>query len=43
VGDPTYADAIADRIVHNAHAINFTGYSLQRSRASTPSDRPSIE
>jgi DNA replication protein DnaC len=31
--DPTYADAILDRIVHNAHRINLTGHSLRRSRA----------
>ena len=33
IGDPTYADAILDRIVHNAHRINLTGDSLRRSRA----------
>jgi DNA replication protein DnaC len=32
-GDPTYADAILDRIVHNAHRIDLTGHSLRRSRA----------
>jgi cyclic-di-GMP phosphodiesterase TipF (flagellum assembly factor) len=31
-----YADAILDRIVHNAHRINLTGRSLRRSRASKP-------
>jgi DNA replication protein DnaC len=41
IGDPTYTDAIPDRIVHNAHRINLTGHSLRRSRASKPSiDRP---
>jgi len=34
IGDPTYADAILDRIVHNAHRVNLTGDSLRRSRAS---------
>src|SRR5262250_2364123 len=34
IGDPTYADAMLDRIVHNAHRINLTGHSLRRSRAS---------
>jgi DNA replication protein DnaC len=29
----TYADAILDRIVHNAHRINLTGDSLRRTRA----------
>jgi DNA replication protein DnaC len=33
IGDPAYADAILDRIVHNAHRINLTGHSLRRSRA----------
>jgi DNA replication protein DnaC len=36
-GDPTYADAILDRIVHNAHRINLTGHSLRRLRVSKPS------
>ena len=31
VGDPTYADAILDRLVHNAHRIEFTGESLRSS------------
>jgi DNA replication protein DnaC len=33
IADPTYADAILDRLVHNAHRINLTGHSLRRSRA----------
>jgi hypothetical protein len=33
IGDPTYADAILDRIVHNGHRINLTGHNLRRSRA----------
>jgi len=37
IGDPTYADAILDRIVHNAHRINLTGHSLRRSRGNKPS------
>jgi DNA replication protein DnaC len=37
IGDPTYADAILDRIVHNAHRINLTGHSLRRPRTSKPS------
>lgn len=37
IGDPTYADAILDRIVHNAHRINLTGHSLRRMRAGKPS------
>jgi DNA replication protein DnaC len=34
IGDPTYADAILDRIVHNAHRINLSGHSLRRSHTS---------
>lgn len=32
IGDPTYADAIMDRLVHNAHRIELTGESLRRTR-----------
>jgi DNA replication protein DnaC len=32
IGNPTYADAILDRLVHNAHRINLSGHSLRRSR-----------
>ena len=30
IGDPTYADAVLDRIVHNAHKIALSGDSLRR-------------
>src|SRR5437016_8755835 len=32
-GDPTYADAILDRLVHNAHRIDLAGESLRRRRS----------
>ena len=32
IGDPTYADAILDRLVHNAHRLNLSGDSLRRTR-----------
>ena len=32
IGDPTYADAILDRLVHNAHRIELSGESLRRIR-----------
>jgi DNA replication protein DnaC len=32
IGDPTYADAIMDRLVHNAHRIELTGESMRRRR-----------
>jgi DNA replication protein DnaC len=34
IGDPTYADAILDRLLHNAHRIELQGESLRRRRAS---------
>jgi DNA replication protein DnaC len=30
IGDPTLADAILDRIVHNAHRLNITGESMRK-------------
>jgi DNA replication protein DnaC len=32
IGEPTLADAILDRIVHNAHRIDLAGDSLRRAR-----------
>jgi DNA replication protein DnaC len=32
IGDPTYADAILDRLVHNAHRIELAGESPRRTR-----------
>ena len=36
IGHPTYADAILDRLVHNAHRIDLTGESLRRRRPTAP-------
>jgi DNA replication protein DnaC len=33
IGDPTLADAILDRIVHNAHRIQLRGDSLRKKKA----------
>ena len=30
IGDPTLADAILDRLIHNAHRLNMTGDSMRR-------------
>ncbi len=30
IGDPTYADAILDRLIHNAHRIELSGESMRR-------------
>lgn len=36
IGDPTYADAILDRLSHNAHRIELSGESLRRGRGKQP-------
>jgi DNA replication protein DnaC len=33
IGDPTFADAICDRIVHNAHKIIMTGESMRKTHS----------
>ena len=33
IGDPTYADAILDRIVHNATRVELKGEYLRKTRA----------
>ena len=33
IGEPTFADAILDRIVHNAHRINLDGPSMRKTIA----------
>lgn len=35
IGNPTYADAILDRLVHNAHRIDLAGDSLRRQRVAS--------
>jgi DNA replication protein DnaC len=40
LGDPTLADAILDRLTHNAHRIELRGDSLRRSRPQTDADEP---
>ena len=32
IGDPTYVDAILNRLVHNAHRIELAGESMRRTR-----------
>lgn len=36
LGDPTIADAISDRLVHNAHVIALRGHSMRRRKAENP-------
>ena len=33
IGDPTIADAILDRVVHNAHRIELKGESVRKTKA----------
>ena len=33
IGDPTLADAILDRVVHNAHKIELEGDSMRKKKA----------
>ena len=33
IGIPTLADAILDRVVHNAYRLSLTGESLRKTRA----------
>ena len=33
IGDPTIADAILDRLVHNAHRLTLKGESLRKAAA----------
>jgi DNA replication protein DnaC len=35
IGDPTYADAILDRLIHNAHRLNLAGDSLRKTHGKT--------
>jgi DNA replication protein DnaC len=36
IGKPTIADAILDRIIHNAHRITLEGESMRRKKAAHP-------
>ncbi len=33
IGDPTAADSILDRLVHNSHRIELTGESMRKNRS----------
>jgi DNA replication protein DnaC len=43
IGDPTIADAILDRLVHNAHQIKLTGGSLRKLKANLAQAKSSGE
>jgi DNA replication protein DnaC len=36
IGDPTLADGILDRVVHNAHRIEMRGDSMRKGRGAKP-------
>ena len=36
IGDPTAADGILDRLVHNAHRIEMRGDSMRKKRGTQP-------
>jgi len=40
IGDPTLADAILDRLVHNAYQINLKGESMRKRLKTLDSSRP---
>jgi IstB-like ATP binding protein len=40
IGDPTIADAILDRLVHNAYRIDLTGESLRKMKNPPLTDAP---
>ena len=45
IGEPTIADAILDRIIHNAHRIDLKGDSMRRKSPTpglTPAENPEI-
>lgn len=41
IGDPTTADGILDRLVHNAHRIELHGESLRKTKTPKPDKPPS--
>ena len=40
IGDPTLADAILDRLVHNAYKINLKGESMRKQKNNIDDDVP---
>jgi DNA replication protein DnaC len=42
LADPTIADAICDRLVHNAHILKLGGPSIRRKKALQPEPHPSV-
>ena len=42
IGEPTFADAILDRIVHNAYRIELEGASMRKTIGKMDDDTPQI-
>ena len=40
IGDPTVADSILDRLVHNSYRIELSGESMRKKRARKPGEDP---
>ena len=40
VGEPTFADAILDRIIHNAYRLELQGESMRKLMATEPAEAP---
>jgi DNA replication protein DnaC len=38
IGDPTVADSILDRIIHNAYRIELSGESIRKKRGRKPTE-----
>ena len=43
IGDPTVADAILDRLIHNAHKINLKGESMRKIRSPLTKGKNSVK
>ena len=41
IGEPTIADAVLERLVHNAHRIELKGESMRKNRSDLTKERPS--
>ena len=42
IGDPTIADALLDRLVHNAHRISLKGESMRKAKASLTAQEETV-
>jgi DNA replication protein DnaC len=40
IGDPTLADAICDRLIHNAHKLTLKGVSMRKTRSGLTPPEP---